>query len=166
MVPSQFARACSGPVSAVPAVASDPAAASSRVSRSSAPAERVRGGVLGAAAAVPWGVSGLRTRFGGGAGVRGLTRLAGAGGGLAHVFYGDQDALLAAADVLVASDVVDDTAGLIADVEGHPALPGGPYCCHGGGGSGRSRSTRLRREVATTCSAIPMMNITMPITAT
>src|SRR5262249_23143591 len=81
-------------------------------------------------------------------------------------FSGDQDALLAAADVLVASDVVDDTAGLIADVEGHPALPGGPYCCHGGGGSGRSRSTRLRREVATTCSAIPMMNITMPIAAT
>src|SRR5579859_3966305 len=84
--------------------------------------------------------------------------------GAPGVLGADQDAVLAAGDVLVAGHVVDHAATLVADVERHRGLPMGPPGGHGIG-IGCSRSTRLRREVATMCSTIPIMSISAPTAA-
>ncbi len=129
--PSHPARACSGPRSAAPPLASDPAAVSSRVSRSSARANRGRSGSLGVQRFAHLGDLGLC------AGGRGPVEAGGRHGVAqfaqrpARVLGADQGAVLAAADVLVAGDVVDHAAVLAADIEGHLALPGGPPCGHG-----------------------------------
>src|ERR1700687_2074479 len=69
--------------------------------------------------------------------------------------------MLTAADRLIACNVVDDSARLAADIECHE------YSCNYRcdpyeRGFGNSRSTRLRREVATTWRMIPTTARTAP----
>lgn len=129
--PSQPARACNGPRSAAPPLASDPAAASSRVSRSSARANRGLSGWPACSAvsiSATWACASAAVSLpspGGGHRAAQISQRP------ARVLGGDKRAVLLPGDVLVPGDVVDDAGVLVADVEGHLALPGGMLGGHG-----------------------------------